>query len=226
MAVVIEHDGHVREPGAGDAHSNRIVSVGAPLNGYEITIRDDNGDLLPEWRLGEICVKGDCVTSGYYRNPEATAHKLDGQVLKTGDLGFIVDGELFFVARRDDIVNIGGLNICPDDVESVVESLEFLGPGRACLIAVEDGASGLTKPVLLAEASVRLASELAAVWKSRIQRTVLEQLGLLIGTVVLCAKGTIEKTSSGKKRRKVILQRYLDGTIREVSDERERVAAL
>ncbi len=219
IAVVIEADGQVLEPDARQQQFNRVVSVGAPFLDYDITIRNEAGEVLPDRWLGEIWIYGDCVTPGYYRNSEATTQKIDGQIFKTGDLGFVADGELFFVARQDDIINIGGSNISPDDVESVVETLEFLGPGRSCLIAAEDSATGLTKPILIVEVSARMAFEAASVWRSQIQGAVMRNFGLMVGTIRLCAKGTIEKTSSGKKRRKVILERYLQGMIPDIGEK-------
>jgi fatty-acyl-CoA synthase len=219
MSVVIEGDGRVVESHGNHQHLNGVVSVGAPFPGYDITIRDETGQLVPDRWLGEIWIQGDCVMPGYYRNSDATTPKFDGQMFKTGDLGFMDDGELFFVARLDDLINIGGANISPDDVESVVETLEFLGPGRSCLVAVEEAATGLSKPVLFVEVSARLAEEKAALWRSEIQGMVIRELGFTLGTVRLCAKGTIEKTSSGKKRRKVILERYLQGMIPDIGEQ-------
>ncbi|OAD18670.1 AMP-dependent synthetase and ligase [Candidatus Thiomargarita nelsonii] len=217
LAVVIEKEGTVRIAKTGDRHVQKTVSVGLPFSGYQISIHDKKGKTLPDWQLGEIWLRGDCVTPGYYHNRKATTEKINGSTFKTGDLGFIVEGELFFVARSDDILCVGGRNIVPDDVEQAVESLKFVGSGRTCVIGVEDEASGLTKPILLIEVSRKLSQEKAALWKTEVQTTVLEQSDLLVSTPLLCAKGTIEKTTSGKKRRKIIRQRYLDGMITGVN---------
>ncbi len=211
--VAIDRDGPIKLVTPDSVGAQTVVSVGRPLAGYDISIRDRHGQRLAELSLGEIHVAGPCVTPGYFRNPEATRRFFSDRALRTGDWGFIHDGELFFVGRKDDLLNIGGRKLVPDDVEHTAEALEFVGPGRACLLAIEDARRGTQIPLLLIESPKNVSPKTVTEWMARIRDAILDQHDLLMTRILFCAKGVIEKTSSGKKRRKLIKLRYLAGEI-------------
>jgi long-chain acyl-CoA synthetase len=94
-------------------------TVGLPLPGIDVKITDDDEQELETYEIGEVCVQGDNVMVGYYKQPEATAEAFtaDGW-LKTGDLGFLdSDGYLTLVDRKKDLIISKGLNIYPQEVE-------------------------------------------------------------------------------------------------------------
>ena len=204
---VIDENDRIRMVPTECKNSNELVAVGEPYFDQQVTVRDDAGTPLPELVLGEICVAGPCLTPGYYRNPEATARTLSDNRLRTGDLGFFYDGELYFYARKDDLIISGGRNIVPDDVEHAVEKLDCVRLACACLVAVE-GARGITELVLLVEPRTGQPEQMEAMRKE-IRAEVFKAEGVLVKHVVLCAKRTVEKTTSGKKRRRVLRDRYL-----------------
>ncbi|PKK15804.1 AMP-binding protein [Thermomonospora sp. CIF 1] len=106
----------VNRPGA-----RKAGSVGRPLPGYEITIRDEDGNALPPGRDGEICVRAGCLMKGYWRAAEATAGALIDGELRTGDIGHLdSDGFLFIVDRKKDLIIRGGFNVFPRDVEDAL----------------------------------------------------------------------------------------------------------
>jgi len=102
-------------------HVERLMSVGLPASVVEVAIRDPEGRALPAGEVGEICVRGDVVMSGYWGNPEGTAAALRGGWLWTGDLGsFDADGFLTLKDRSKDLIVSGGSNIYPREVEEVL----------------------------------------------------------------------------------------------------------
>ena len=139
--------------------------------------------------------------------------RLAGGWLHTGDLGLIHRGELYFLERLDDLMVVGGRNVVPSDIELLVEDLPEVGSGRSVLFAVENRETGGAEPVLLVEAAGSLDGDELESRESRIRERVLEEAGLVIKRVVFVPRCSIEKTSSGKKRRRVIRQRYLNGEL-------------
>ena len=209
VRVRTEDETSLRFADASDPESIEVVSVGKPHVNTSVTIRDEHGRSLPDMTIGEICVEGPCVTPGYYNDPVKTEQHLAGRRLRTRDIGFRLDDELYFLARKDDILVVGGRNIAPDDVEDCVESVGRVAAGGAVLIDVAAPATGKTELVLLVELAGRLSDGEAAECKAMLQQHVLNQRGVLINRIAFARKNALEKTSSGKKRRKVIRERFV-----------------
>ena len=101
--------------------ARRVGSVGLPVPGCEVIIRDDAGRVLPAGQDGEICVRSPGVLSGYWHAPDATAAALSDGWLLTGDIGHLdADGYLYVVDRKKDLIIRGGFNVYPRDVEDVL----------------------------------------------------------------------------------------------------------
>lgn len=97
-------------------------SIGLPLPSTELVIRDDSGQDMGVGEVGEICVRGPQVTSGYWQKPGETAQVFyaDG-FLRTGDIGYIdANGFVFLVDRKKDIILVSGFNVYPNEIEEVV----------------------------------------------------------------------------------------------------------
>jgi fatty-acyl-CoA synthase len=218
IRCLIDDHGHVVPIASDDSRSNAIelVSIGTPDNLHEITVRDENDRILPELHLGEINIAGPCVSPGYLNNDEATRHAfLDGR-FRSGDLGFFYGGELYFYGRRDDMISVGGRNIVPDDIEGLAEELPFIRPTTTCLIGIENASQGTTELVLLVEMSPLTRAETLKDYAMTVQRHIYSELVVLLTHVFFCPKGTIEKTSSGKKRRKIIRTRLMNRRIETI----------
>jgi long-chain acyl-CoA synthetase len=110
-----------------DQVDERPASSGLPIPGTECWIEDDDGNVLGPGEVGELIVRGEHVTDGYWRNPEATAERMregrrpEERVMATNDLfRSDEDGYLYFVSRRDDIIKSRGEKVPPRDVEEAI----------------------------------------------------------------------------------------------------------
>ncbi len=144
--------------------TNRPASVGKPLPGITVTLRNDNGTVCPVGEVGEICVQGPNVMLGYLNDPEATARKIRNDVLYTGDKGFFdADGYLYISGRADEMVKVAGEKIYPVEIENALERID--GVEEVAVVALPDQRGGVRlhafvqrKPgVALDEATLRLA---------------------------------------------------------------------
>ena len=216
LPIHLNDDGSVTIAKLDQEDTLELVSVGIPNSRCSITVRDNAGNALPPDFVGEIIVEGPCVSPGYISNPKATAAKLADGRLCTGDLGFLHQGELYFLSRKDDLLVVGGRNIVPSDVEHLVEELEFVGHGRSVLFGIENAYTSTTYPVLLVESSQFATESELTSREELIRELVANEVGLFLNQFAFVEKGTIEKTSSGKKRTRVIRERYLKHEIERI----------
>jgi long-chain acyl-CoA synthetase len=121
--------------------SNRPGSVGLPLPNLQVTIREGDA-LLTAGEQGEVCVEGPNVMLGYYGQPAATAEKIRGGVLRTGDRGWRdAEGFLHLAGRADDMLKVAGVKVYPAEIERVLEHLP--GVEEAAVIGVAEGDRGM-----------------------------------------------------------------------------------
>jgi fatty-acyl-CoA synthase len=196
-----------------------LVSCGRTFKNHELKIVNEQGEPLPEGRVGEIIFKGPSVTPGYFENDEASSQLIKGGWLHTGDLGFIMDGDLFISGRQKDLVIINGRNYPPQAIEWVVEEIAGIRKGSVVAFSI-DGAS-TEKLVIIAETIMPDNEELA----STISDQVRSALGLAVTKVVLVRRGTIPKTSSGKLQRRQAKALFEGGMLGN-SDVRSTIEAV
>lgn len=196
-----------------DPEALEFVDCGLPCKHTEVRITDVERKPLGEDIVGNIEIKGLCVTSGYYRNPKATKEVLteDGW-LDTQDLGFIHNNRLVIVGRKKEIIIIGGINYFPYDIENAI--LDGLGGNKqnkyiAC--GVPNREKG-TEDLLIFIYYKKKSEELLPVIKS-VRQQVLDKLGLKVAHVLPVKQ--IPKTTSGKVQRYKLVQSYLNGEFDE-----------
>jgi amino acid adenylation domain-containing protein len=202
------------ETAAGAARE--LVSCGAASLGQRLVIVDpETGVPCPPDRVGEIWVSGPSVAQGYYRRAAATERDFaarlgeDGPFLRTGDLGFLADGELFVTGRLKDLIILRGRNLYPQDVELAAEqSHPALRPGCGAAFAVE--VEGAERLVVVQEVDRSFKGEVAPL-ADAIRRAVAEEYEAQAYAVVLLRAGSIPKTSSGKIQRHACRKLFLEG---------------
>ncbi len=161
-------------------------------------------EALPERHVGELLLRGTSVTPGYYKRPDATAALFHDGWLCTGDLAYLLDGELVMCGRIKDVIIVGGRNVFPEDIERAVGPLDGVRAGNVIAFGME-GYKGKESVVVVAE--VR-GSDLEAIREAIHHRT-LEVCGLPPRDVMLVTPGTLPKTSSGKLQRAKCRDEYL-----------------
>ena len=117
-------------------------SIGLPISSTIVTIRDDDGNVLPVRQSGEICVEGPQVMRGYWNRPDETAKvMIDGRILRTGDIGYMdEDGYVFIEDRKKDMILVSGFNVYPNEVEGV--AVTHPGVLEAAAVAQPDDRAG------------------------------------------------------------------------------------
>ncbi len=208
-----QREGRAVPAEANDASALCFVNAGRALPRHDIRIVDDEGQEVDERVLGRLVFRGPSMTSGYYRQPEATAAiTLPGGWLDSGDLAYRAGGEIHIAGRRKDLIIKGGRNIVPQEVEEAAAEVE--GIRRGCVVAFgtdhpELGTEGL---VVVAETRVTDPVE-----RGRLESAVTERVAAAIDVppdrVVLAPPGAVLKTSSGKVRRAATRERLLSGAL-------------
>jgi fatty-acyl-CoA synthase len=182
--------------------SRLVVSCGKPF--MEVRIAGPDG-ARAEREVGEILIRGASMMSGYV-GAGAADDPFDDGWLRTGDLGYLADGELFPIGRAKDMVIAMGHNYYAEDFEWAAGRVDGVRPGRS--VAFAD--PGSEQVVLLVEPAGDGDRELL---RRDVRRAVADAVGVAPGRVVVLAPGTVEKTTSGKLRRAAMREAYARGAL-------------
>jgi acyl-CoA synthetase (AMP-forming)/AMP-acid ligase II len=208
-AVALERTGQAIASAAGHAY----VSVGTPLEGYRVRIVDAEAKAVAPGFKGHIQVAGPSVVAGYADAEGIEELAATDGWLNTGDIGFVYQEQLYIVARHKDLIIIRGRNIAPHLIEMSCDAVQ--GVRRGCVIAASYAPQGGDSEalVLLVERA-RTSTELTDAELVRgIEQAVVGACQIKPETVVLCAAGTLPRTSSGKLRRQAALSAFLQGRL-------------
>ncbi|WP_186779026.1 type I polyketide synthase [Streptomyces salinarius] len=214
-AVVRTFDAAALEAGAArlatddDARTTRVVGCGTAVPDVDVVVVDEEArHRLPDGAVGEIWVGGPGVAHGYWNNPEATEATFGARLaepaasppwLRTGDLGFLHDGQLFVTGRTKDVVIVRGRNIYPQDIEQTAERVcpELRSGYGACFgVPTADG-EGLA---LVYEYAGSAKTDPGAVL-ARLRAALAEEHQVSPHTVALTRRGSVPRTTSGKIQR-------------------------
>ena len=189
-------------------HSRQLSSVGVALSDVEIRIADEKDQLLPEAAVGHIQIKGPAVTRGYYKNPQATASLFCGEWLRTGDIGFFLNGMLYISGRFKEIIFMNGKNYFANDLETLACTLEDITYGKVAMGGYTDPETSKEKIVIF----------VAGIPESKIPETLQalrtlfrSTLGIPVDELLLLRSNEFPKTSSGKIQRYLMLNRHRQG---------------
>ena len=216
----------------------RLVGCGPPSQGVDLRIVDpESHTALPEGRVGEIWVDSPSKAAGYWGEPDLSAARFHARLpggapdgyLRTGDLGFLWQGELYITGRLKDLIILNGRNLHPQDLEeTVAEVSPLIRKGRVAAFSVPtegrqvgDAGEGLAVVVELADKRPKPESLDALV--EQIRERLLADHRVACQVLVLGRPGVIQKTTSGKLRRQAMRQAHLDG---ELAARAHRVVTL
>jgi acyl-CoA synthetase (AMP-forming)/AMP-acid ligase II len=179
-----------------------LVSCGRPLPGYEVRIRGSRGETLDEGWVGRVDVSGPSIMAGYLGQEEATREVLREGWLDTGDLGFLLEGELYLCGRAKDVIVVRGRNYTPEVIERALAGAPGVRPGSVAAVSVltERG----DELCLLAERSPG-----GVVEERELRARLLAGLGVEPERIVLLEAGALPRTSSGKIRRREAARRFV-----------------
>lgn len=207
-----------------DEHAREMVASGAVLPGEKVLIVEaQTGAVLNDDEIGEIWVSSPSVGGGYWQREEATEEVFhartdtgEGPFLRTGDLGFIHEGQMYVAGRLKDMIIVRGVNRYPQDVEQTVESAhEIMQSGLVAAFA--DAADDRERLIVAAEVPKR-REEMD--WDKvilAIRRDVAQQHDLPPDAVILVRFGTLPRTSSGKIQRHACREEFRRGSMKTVA---------
>lgn len=204
--------GGTGEPGAPDA-PEAIASVGPPDEKSEVLIVDEEKNVLPDGSAGEVWVRGPHVARGYINNPEATEARFEAKpagreagpgYLRTGDLGYLLQGQLYIVGRVKNLIIVNGKNYYGEEIEYLVgRSHEYFVESGACILQTNEG---LPSSEIIFMQEIKKSS-LAAVKADlpyledtarKLSRQILDDFQLSVHRFVFLRAGRLPRTSSGK----------------------------
>lgn len=211
----LESEGVARPVEPSENDTRRLPLLGPPVPGLEMRICDSQtGEVKSLREVGELEIRGEAVTPGYYRRPELDESLFRDGWLRTGDLAYFVEPpeggtpELVICGRIKDVIIVSGRNIFPEDIERAVSSIEGVRAGNVIAFGLGGGRGKETLGVV-AECKQEASPDL----QKKIKNTVVEVCGVPPRDIALLPPGTVPKTSSGKLQRGLCRNRYLNGEL-------------
>ena len=201
---------HFARPVAPDASGGLcLVSSGACLPGTQVYIVSENGDHLPSGHVGEIVIHSDAMLDGYFNRADLTANALrDGSYL-SGDLGFALDGELYVIGRKKDLIIVGGENIYPQDIEEIISRHPSIHDGRAIAIGFYNSKLGTQEIVAVAEVNDERDLQCTMEVERELKMSIKSELGVAVRAIYLKPPKWIIKSTAGKPARSTTREKLL-----------------
>ena len=208
---------HALPADGADGPTVTMVSCGRPIAHTELRIVDAERRDLPERHVGEVALRSNCMLSGYYHRPDATAQALDGGWYFTGDLGYLADGELYITGRQKDLIIVGGKNIYPQDIENALNDIPGVHPGRTVAFGVPNEALGTEDIAVICEVETDDPDAHAAITRA-IRTRVAQTTDATARYVHLAGPRWLIKTSSGKIARAANRQQFIEQVLSQSSE--------
>jgi acyl-CoA synthetase (AMP-forming)/AMP-acid ligase II len=237
------HTVRVVEADEPDERVVQVVSCGKPGSQHRvIAVNPTTGVQAEQGQVGELWVSGPSVPRSYWGLPEVSEHTFAGRLadtgegpfLRTGDLGFVADGEVYLTGRSKDLIIIAGRNHYPSDIELTVQRSGAPVRMGSC-VAISQNTEGLEELVVISEVDARKlpcdpksvdaaqAETLDRFWfkaAKAVRGAVSEGHGLSVRSVLFVQPRSLEKTSSGKPRRRHYKQLFLKDSLAVVHESR------
>ncbi len=191
-----------------DPSAIKLMCEGRPIPYIDVKLVGDTGAGSGPDQVGHLLIRGECVTRGYYNNPEANAAAIDADGwLRTGDLALQHDGRYYITGRSKEIIFVNGQNYYPYDIESVIQHEPGLGHGKVIAAGVQGTGSPSDELVLFVLHRGSMADFVPLA--TRAMHLVNEHAGVEVARVVPVKR--IPKTTSGKLQRSALAAAYADG---------------
>lgn len=186
-----------------------LTSSGRCLPDNEVQVRGKDGSDLGEGRHGELFVRSDSLFGGYYGRPDLTSMALVEGWYRTGDVGFVLDGELYVTGRRDDMIIVGGKNLYPQDIEAIVCTHEMIHDGRAVAFGLYNASLGTQDLFVVAEVSSPESLERRETIETEVRRSVTSEIGVPPRVVRIVPPMWLVKSTAGKPARSSTRDKFL-----------------
>ncbi|MBE8521504.1 fatty acyl-AMP ligase [Amycolatopsis sp. H6(2020)] len=197
------------DPRRGTDDVRSFAVLGRPLDGLEAEIVDEAGSPLGERQVGEIRLRGEAVTPGYLTMDGPLATQDDAGWLNTGDLGYLVDGQIVICGRRKDVIIMGGRNLYPTDIERAATSVEGVRAGNAVAVRLDAG-SRRERFAVVVESKLAGDAEAEKSLMKQVSARVRDAVDMRPYAVVVLPAGSLPKTPSGKVKRAATAQQFAD----------------
>ncbi|WP_103355549.1 fatty acyl-AMP ligase [Amycolatopsis sp. CA-128772] len=197
------------DPRRGTDSVRSFALLGPPLDGLEAEIVNEAGERVGEREVGEIRLRGEAVTPGYLTMDGPLATQDESGWLNTGDLGYLVDGQIVICGRRKDVIIMGGRNLYPTDIERAATSVEGVRAGNAVAVRLDAG-SRRERFAVVVESKLAGDAEAEKTLMKQVSARVRDAVDMRPYAVVVLPAGSLPKTPSGKVKRAATAQQFAD----------------
>ncbi len=212
-------------PAANPEDAVALPSLGWPMPGHAVRIVDEEGTDCPDRVVGEVLVSGPSLMEGYWQRPEATREAVREGWFHTGDLGYLVDGELYICGRQKDLIIVRGRNYDPQDFERAAESVEGIRQGCVVAFGTYDEDKSSDAVILICE--TRVQDEKARTpLINKLRSVVTDACSIPASEILLVPPGSLPKTSSGKLQRRRSRQLWAAGELAPKRTRRRDLARM
>ncbi|MEQ9520179.1 MAG: AMP-binding protein [Parvibaculum sp.] len=185
----------------------QVQSCGKKIDGLNVLIMDEEGNRLPDRRIGEVCISGPSLSRGYDQQPEKTEAVFREGWYHSGDLGYLANGELFVTGRKDDLLILNGRNHYAHDLEFCLRDVPGIIPGR--LMAMSDYRPEIGSDALIILAETRETNPAGVkLIKKSVRDAIVDETGLVPNEVHLLEPMWLLKSTSGKIARAANRQKF------------------
>ncbi len=193
----------------------RMMDLGPPVSGIELSVRDRDGNALREGAVGEIALQGRFLFDGYFGDPALTAERIRDGWYYTRDLGCVIAGEVYILGRADDVLIVNGRNLHAREIEALIDTLGCTKPGRVAAFTHYDESTKSTGLIVVAEKNPatqldedRIVATIAAHIRSTVD---IQPRDIYIAPPGWVVKTTSGKIARGDNRRKYLAARQAEG---------------
>jgi acyl-CoA synthetase (AMP-forming)/AMP-acid ligase II len=186
-----------------------FVSSGQCLPGNKVRIVSSDGRDLADHEVGEIAIQSDSLFDGYYNRPDLSTAVIKEGWYWTGDLGFSVDGELYVIGRKKDLIIVAGKNIYPQDIEEIVCRHPAIHDGRAIAFGLYNDDRGTEDIIVAAELENEKEINDAFKIEQAIRNAIVTELDVAPRAIFLKPPAWIVKSTAGKPARSTTREKLL-----------------